>query len=94
MIIAITPRTPAKGKPAARSWCKRLWLLKNSICLKTDPKGVTRNVSEIGENRFIGHPDATHFRQKFCERVFQQLRLIATVTFGLPVIWVYSVLRV
>jgi hypothetical protein len=32
---------------------KRLaaWLLKNSICLKTDPKGVTRNVSEIGENR-------------------------------------------
>jgi len=32
---------------------KRLaaWLLKTSICLKTDPKGVTRNVSEIGENR-------------------------------------------
>jgi hypothetical protein len=29
----------------------RLWLLKNSICLKTDPKGVNRNVSKIGENR-------------------------------------------
>jgi hypothetical protein len=31
--------------------CNGEWLLKNSICLKTDPKGVTRNVSEIGENR-------------------------------------------
>jgi hypothetical protein len=29
----------------------------------------------IGDRRksFIGHPDATHFRRKFCERVFQQL---------------------
>jgi hypothetical protein len=26
----------------------------------------------------IGHPDATHFRRKFCERVFQQLRLISS----------------
>ena len=34
----------------------------------------------IGDRRksFIGHPDATHFRQKFCERVFQQLRLFTT----------------
>src|SRR6266487_1903219 len=35
----------------------------------------------IGDRRksFIGHPDATHFRRKFCERVFQQLRLLTTV---------------
>src|SRR6266478_7683576 len=34
----------------------------------------------IGDRRksFIGHPDATHFRRKFCERVFQQLRLFTT----------------
>src|SRR5437870_9904475 len=34
----------------------------------------------IGDRRksFIGHPDATHFRRKFCERVFQQLRLLTT----------------
>jgi hypothetical protein len=32
----------------------------------------------IGDRRksFIGHPDATHFRRKFCERVFQQLQAI------------------
>jgi hypothetical protein len=35
----------------------------------------------IGDRRksFIGHPDATHFRQKFCERVFQQPRDVSTV---------------
>ena len=35
----------------SESCCYQAWLLKNSICLKTDPKGVTRNLSEIGENR-------------------------------------------
>jgi hypothetical protein len=40
-----------RHRPRRDCWCKRLWLLKNSICLKTDPKGVTRNVSGIGENR-------------------------------------------
>jgi hypothetical protein len=33
---------------------------------------------------FIGHPDATHFRRKFCERVFQQPRLITTANAELP----------
>ena len=36
----------------------------------------------IGDRRrsFIGHPDATHFRRKFCERVFQQLQAITLRT--------------
>ena len=38
----------------------------------------------IGDRRtsFIGHPDATHFRRKFCERVFQQLQAITLVDPG------------
>jgi len=42
-------KSPLHSKPLNEPY--RLWLLKNSICLKTDPKGVTRNVSEIGETR-------------------------------------------
>src|SRR5882724_11910669 len=40
----------------------------------------------IGDRRksFIGHPDATHFWWKFCERVFQQLRLFTSTTATLP----------
>jgi hypothetical protein len=36
----------------------------------------------IGGRRksFIGHPDATHFRRKFCERVFQQLQASLTMS--------------
>jgi hypothetical protein len=40
--------------PKRLNWRKQAWLLKNSICLKTNPKGVTRNVSEIGENHLQG----------------------------------------
>jgi hypothetical protein len=29
---------------------------------------------------FIEHPDAMHFRRKFCERVFQQLQAITPTT--------------
>jgi hypothetical protein len=47
--IITVPDLPNREQPGRE--CKRPWLLKNSICLKTDPKGVTRNVSEIGENR-------------------------------------------
>src|SRR5205814_1885019 len=36
----------------------------------------------IGDQRksFIGHPDATHFRRKLCERVFQQLQAMTLTT--------------
>jgi hypothetical protein len=36
----------------------------------------------IGDRRksFIGHPDATHFRRKFGERVFQQPQAITPTT--------------
>jgi hypothetical protein len=46
----------------------------------------------IGDRRksLIGHPDATHFRRKFCERVFQQLRLFSStieISVGIVVQW-------
>jgi hypothetical protein len=49
--------------------------------------GLSENRVENGDQKcirgtrksFIGHPDATHFRQKFAEGVFQQLQLFPTL---------------
>jgi hypothetical protein len=42
----------------------------------------------IGDRRksFIGHPDATHFRRGFCERVFQQLQALFLIDPTGPVV--------
>jgi len=41
------------------------------------PKRGDQKCIEDRRKSFIGHPDATHFRRKVCERVFQQPRLSA-----------------
>jgi hypothetical protein len=72
----------------------RLWLLKKSLSLKTCQNLGDRRCPGDPRESFIAHPDAILFSRFSREGVFQQPRLLATVTFGLPVIWVYSVLRV
>jgi hypothetical protein len=44
------------------------------------PKFGDRKCPGDPRESFIEHPDAMHFRRKFCERVFQQLQALALTT--------------
>src|SRR5713101_6199624 len=77
--------------PPQRNWFYQHrvgWLMKTGVAVEkldlSENRPKRSDQKCIGDRRksFIGHPDATHFRRKFCERVFQQLQAITLTTQG------------
>ena len=60
--------------------CNCLWLLKKSLQGQKLPKSDDQKCIPRRRKSFIGHPSASSFLREEAKRVFQQPRLLSTVT--------------